>query len=434
MTIGTRLVAVFLFSTLLSCYPERITTQTDKDGVVTRMPSQWKSGISDAVLGYGLYHGYVIGGRGVLCVSMRKSPDPGVYGEFYLQLKDVNTGANLWTWDDFYDKTLVRSLNRSVVVYENKMILHDLWADYCIDTQTGKTVWKNQRGFGSASELTSIEGQYFIAGLSPASKALNKVDDSMFMGDFSTGKVEEIVKPLYSSQYAVFNGQRTYIGSIYRHKAFVRGAEKMLLIPYDELGPQVKYNNTRSFFGLYNLSQKKWVYSRMPLSIEEDGGAPSLMPVIDNDKVYLTSLNSVGCFDLMTGERLWQRRLTNEHTGFGDIIKVGDKIVLSGHDSFLYCVNAVSGSQHWTKISSALSSDIYHQDGIIYGIRGDVLRAYDLESGKMLWDMRSLDDKEERRPDSEYGGFVTGIPAASGKKGRIFATTNLNLYCFEAIR
>ncbi|TDE16659.1 outer membrane protein assembly factor BamB family protein [Dyadobacter psychrotolerans] len=424
-----KLLTLYIFSGLLACNPEKITTQTDKDGVVTKKPFLWKSSISDGTLAYGLYHGYVIDGKGVLSIAMRKSPDPKKYGEFYLQLKDVNTGENIWTWDDFYDKMLVRTLNESIVVYENKMILHDLWADYCIDTKTGKTIWKNQRGFGSASELTNIEGLYFITGLSPASKALGKVDDSMYMGEFETGKVEELIKPPYSGEYKLVTEEQTYIGSIYRHKAFTLGTEQMLLVPYDELGPKAKYNNTRSFFGLYNISQKKWMYSRAPLSIDEDGGAPSLMPILDGDKAYMTSFNSVGCFELMTGNRIWQYRLTDAQMIGLDIVKVDNKLLIKGTDGTLYCMNSLNGAQLWALQSGSLSSDIYHQDGVIYGIRGDNLKAYDLQTGKLLWDMPPLDVKG----GSIYNGFVTGIPAQNGKKGRIFASTELNVYCFEAI-
>jgi outer membrane protein assembly factor BamB len=93
-----------------------------------------------------------------------------------------------------------------------------------------------------------------------------------------------------------------------------------------------------------------------------------------------------------------------------------------------------TGSKLWELQSSAMASDLYHQDGMVYWIRSKNLLAADLATGKNLWDMASLDRKEENRPDSWYGGFVTGIPSKDGKKGKIFATTNLNLYCFEAIR
>jgi hypothetical protein len=435
-TIEMKFFKLFLLclSGLLACNPDNVATKTDRDGVLIQKPFLWKSSISDGTLAYGLFHGYVIDGKGVLSIALRKSSNPNVYGEFYLQLKDTNTGENIWTWDDFYNKKLDRTLHRSIVVNDGKLLLHDRRADYCINYQTGKTIWKIQRGFFSSDGPTNVGDNYFISGIPPASGALKKIDDSMFMGALDSDKIVEIIKPSYSSEFTSYNGEETYIGSIYRHKAFLAGIDMMILIPYDEIGPQVKYNNARSYFGLYNLSQKKWIYNRAPLSIEEDGGAPSLMPIVDNDKVYMTSFNSVGCFELMTGKRIWQFRLTTEQMMGLDIIKVGNKLIINGSDGTLYCMDAVNGAMLWSKGSIATNSDLYHQDGIIYGIRGDNLRAYDLQSGKLLWDMPSLDAKVENRLGSIYNGFVTGIPAKNGEKGRIFASTELNVYCFEAIR
>lgn len=424
---------LFILSGLLACDPDKITTQTNKDGVVTEKPFIWKSGISDGTLAYGLYHGYIIDGKGVLSIAMRKSSDPKAYGEVYLQLKDVSTGENIWTWDDFYNKRLDRTLNRAILLNEGKLLIHDRYDEYCIDSNTGKTIWKSQRGFASAAEPTNVGNQYFISGNPPASKNLKRIEDSMFMGDFDSEKLEEIVRPHYSPEYAYYEGENYFLGAIYRYKTFLLGADSMILLPSNEMGPPARYNNNRTYFGLYNLSQKKWVYNRAPLSLEEDGGAPSLMPIIDNDKVYMTSFNSVGCFDLMTGKRIWQYRLTSAQMMGLDIIKVDNKLVINGTDGTIYCMDAVNGAMHWSKESTATNSDLYHQDGIIYCIRGDNLRAYDLQNGKLLWDMPPLDAKVENRRGSIYNGFVTGIPTQNGKKGRIFASTELNVYCFEAI-
>ncbi|MCE7062373.1 PQQ-binding-like beta-propeller repeat protein [Dyadobacter sp. CY343] len=421
-----------ILSGLHGCNPDKIDIQRDNNGIITQLPHVWKSSRSDGGLALGMYRGYFIGEKGLLCVATRKSADPA--GEFYLQLKDVNSGENIWIWDDFFEKKLARPLNRSIVVHENKLILHDLWADYCIDAQTGSTVWKRIRGFGSASELTNINDKYFITGLSKESKDAKKIDDAIFIGDFKSGQVEQLVKPDYSAEYPFFNGQSTYIGSIYRFKTFTKDGNDLLLIPYDEIGPEVKYNNNRSFFGLYNISQRAWIYNRKPLSLEEDGSSPSLMPIIHDDKVFLTSLNSLGCFELPTGKRIWQYRLTEVHTSFRDMLLVDGKMVISSLDGNLYCVDAKNGTQLWASPSGAFSSDIYHQDGVLYGINGDFLRACELKTGQVLWELKSLDGKLDGRDDSEFEGFVTGLPGANGKKGRIFATTNLNIYCFEAAR
>ena len=149
-------------------------------------------------------------------------------------------------------------------------------------------------------------------------------------------------------------------------------------------------------------------------------------------RCILTSLTTVGCFELMTGKEVWRRNLSEMFTGFNDFILVGDKLLLNGDNATLYCVDANTGLPMWTQKASVLTSDLYHQDGIIYYIYTKFLLAVDLQTGKLLWDMPSPDIRLEGRDDSWFTGFVTGTPAKDGKKGRIFASTNYNVYCFEA--
>lgn len=429
-----RSLSLILFFLLSCCRPEKIDIVRNAEGVVTQMPFIWKSSISDGVLGYGLYHGYIVDGKGIVCISMRKSTDPKKYGEFYMQLKDVDTGKDIWTWDDFFNKILGSTLNQSILLQNGKMLIHDLNSDYCIDTGTGKTIWKSQRGFGSAMEPTHLGDKYFISGNPPAMRDQYRVQDALYVGDFNTGRLVEKLRPQYSEEFAKKIGDWYYVGTLYRFLTFNNGTDEMLLLPYEEPGPVGRFNDQRTFFGLYNLTREEWVYERIPVSVAEDGGNASLMPIMNGEKVHLTSLNRVFCFDWRTGKKIWERKLTEIHTGPDDMILVGNRLVLNFHNATMYCVDAQTGQMLWSQKSSAMSSDLYHQDGIVYWIRDKNLQALDIETGHILWDMPSLDRKEEKRSDSWYGGFVTGLPGKNGQKGRIYATTNLNLYCFEAIR
>jgi len=76
-----------IFSGLFSCNPEKITSQNDKDGVITSLPYQWKSRISDGVLGYGLYHGYVINTWGYFAYPCENPPIRRFMVNFILNLK-----------------------------------------------------------------------------------------------------------------------------------------------------------------------------------------------------------------------------------------------------------------------------------------------------------------------------------------------------------
>jgi outer membrane protein assembly factor BamB len=431
----TRNLFFLLFSGLLSCNPEKVTTQTDKDGVVTQLPFIWKSSISDGILGYGMYRGYVIDEKGILCVAMRKSKDK-TAEEQYLQLKDVNTGQNLWEWDELFNKTIQGIIRQNIRLYDGEILLHGGSSDYLINTNSGTTIWKKKSGLNSVGPHPAYVGdKYFLVSNTDRSAVANIDGKSIFMGDKGTGTLTELTTPHYSEEYATKkDGLPYFIGSLINLKAFKRGEDGYLVVPHVEMGPVAKYNDNRSFFGLFNISQKKWVYDRIPLGFADEGAMASVIPIVNNDKIYLTSLNSIGCFELLTGKLLWQNRLHPNQASAMDMMLVQNKLIINCTNAKMYCVDADTGSQLWELQSSAMASDLYHQDGIVYWIRSKNLIAANLETGKILWDLPSLDGKEESRPDSWYGGFVTGIPSKDGKKGKIFATTNLNLYCFEAIR
>jgi outer membrane protein assembly factor BamB len=432
----TRTLFCVLFSGLLACNPEKITTQTDRDGVVTQLPFIWKSSISDGTLGYGLDHGYVIDEKGVLCLSIRKpSSSQDLIDELYLQLKSVHDGSNLWTWDDFFGKK-IGTIRRGIKLYEGKMLIHNGTSDYLIDSKLGKTIWKRKNNLPSSGPQPAfLNDKFFVTSNTLASSNNGRMEEGIFEGDATTGNLRELVKPNYSEEYAIHRpDSEYYIGSLINIEAFTRNNNEYLVVPHVEAGPVVKNTADRSFFGLFNLTQHKWVYERIPLGFHEDGAAASVMPIVDHERVYLTSLNSVACFDLMSGEKIWEYRLSSGGVIPMDMLVAENKLVVNCTNARMYCFDSKNGKNLWTQPSSAIASDLYHQDGIVYWIRTDNLRAVDLETGKMLWDMKSLDKIEENRPDSWYNGFVTGIPSKNGKKGKIFATTSLNLYCFEAIR
>lgn len=426
------IIILTFFSGMLSCTPEKVTTQIDAGGVVVEKPFIWNSSISDGTLTIGLYTGYIIDGKGVLSVAMRKPSDPKVHGHYYLQLKDLKTGENIWTWDEFI--TGIGNLQKSVRIYNGKMLVHDGPYDYVIDTQTGKTIWKQRTGRpGAIPPVTSLGNKFYFTGNSVEADKISRTEEVVYVGDLNTGDVKELLKPDYSLQYAYNAGGYFYVGSLMGAHAFTKEGVDYLVVPHIEMSAQARYTPQASFFGLYNLSENKWVYQRAPLSLEKDGATPSRIPIVDGDRVYMTSLNSVGCYELMTGRRIWQKRLTEVETSFSDFIKVGDRLIANGENATLYCLDAATGNTLWTQISSAFTSDLYHQDGVIYWIITKKLGAVDLQTGRLLWRMECPDGKVENRPDSWYTGFVTGIPAQNGKKGKIFASTNLNVYCFEAI-
>ncbi len=427
------MTAVSLMIGFLSCNPEKITTQTDKDGVVTQLPFIWKSSISDGEPAFGLYQGYVVDGKGLLCVAGRKSSNPvKTWGDHYLQLKDVDTGKNIWSWDDFDGKG-VSSMRDNIRLYDGKLFLHDYRWDYLINTRTGTTIWKRRNELPSIGPKPSFANdKFYIRANSPANG--NRIEDGIYEGDINNGDVKELTKPHYSTEYSTFTDPYYNVGFLLNTQTFTRDNMEYIVVPFTEIGPETPYGNNRSFFGLFNITTRKWVYDRIPLSLPGESVVSSVTPVIDRDQVFLTSGNWISCFDLMTGKNIWQRKLTDTNSSFHEIVQVGNKLIVNSMYAYMYCLDADTGATVWELESASTSNVPYHQNGIIYGIRSKNLIAIDIGTGRLIWNMRSVREQNEGRFDSPYSGFVTGLPAKDGGKGKIFAMTDMAIYCFEAAR
>jgi outer membrane protein assembly factor BamB len=212
----------------------------------------------------------------------------------------------------------------------------------------------------------------------------------------------------------------------------MRDGSEFILVPFVEMGPPARYTPNRSFFGLFDNTKKVWIYDRQSLSTPEEGASASQTPIVDRENIYLSSLATVSSYDLMSGKAVWKKRLTDENTGIWDFTLAGNKILAAVQNGTIYCLDAATGSIKWN-IRNGASSDLFVQNGVLYWISGENLLAADLETGKLIWNL-SPPDKNEKPSGSNFAGFVTGTEGNSGNKGRIYVTTNLNAYCFDAAR
>ena len=206
-----------------------------------------------------------------------------------------------------------------------------------------------------------------------------------------------------------------------------------MLISYDLPDPRPAYTADASgYLGLYNMSQHKWIYDQVPMINSDEAGGGNF-PTIIGDKVYYAINMWVGCFDLMTGERVWMKRIT-EASLFSDMIVAEGKLLANGQDAKLYCLDPATGNILWKQRSSGIGSSLHYQDGVVYYIASQDLLATEVATGKLLWKLPCPDYYTINRGDSWFSGFVTGLSGKGGRKGRIFASTHLNVYCFEAAK
>lgn len=376
-------------------------------------------------------------------LSTQRNPDFGglrISDSFCM--KSLEDGKNKWVWNDLFEPNEFTSVfNRYIYAYENLLFYKNSYRFYCIDQESGRTMWKKLWGRNFDRQITTagLGPHFYFTGTSPELYAKNRWEESLYQGDIATGQVREVAK-LKTFPDSVWHDPSGFdwIARGRSIKPFVRGSDTLLLVAYDlpDIRPYYQNTPTSGYISLYNLTQKKWIYERMPMLSEVKTGEKSEAgggnyPNIIGDKVYYAVNMWVGCYELMTGKRLWFLRVTPSSL-FSDLIVAEGKLLANGQNAKLYAIDPETGSVPWVQRSSGFSSALHYQDGVVYYIETKLLIATRVSDGKVLWALECPDAYTENRTDSWITGFVTGVPGKNGRKGRIFVSTNLNVYCFEA--
>jgi outer membrane protein assembly factor BamB len=187
------------------------------------------------------------------------------------------------------------------------------------------------------------------------------------------------------------------------------------------------------FAGLFDLTTNTYIYEKAliaPYSI----GFFSQKPEIYDNRVCIFNVNDqmVGV-DLYTGEVLWRRGY--DQGTFSYLIVEGVLVLgqFFGADTYAYGLDPMTGHQLWRIPSGGGASEMQALNGVVYWKdRGDAkLYAVEAATGKLLWKLNDPD------PESNSWWKSDGVAVMAGKngeKGRVFASTHLRMYCFEAAR
>jgi len=414
----------------------------DENGVVTRLPHIWKSSTSlDGGLTSRMFAQHIYDDRYLLTTQRLPQSNQSPLTDNFC-FKDLESGKNVWVWNDRFSPN-EGSITFNFDIHSHKNILfynYGSTKSYAINQETGQTIWRKQwQSYNTVMTFAGLGSHFYFTGTTPEIYAKKRWEESIYQGDMATGEVREVAK-LKTFPDSVWHDPSGFdwIARGRSVKPFERGGELYLLVSYDLPDVRPYYSNTPSsgYLSLYNLTQKRWIYERMPLlrgvktGVESEVGVGN-WPSIIGDRVFYTVNMWVGCYELMTGKRLWFQRLTPASL-FSDMIVAEGKLLANGMNAKLYALDPQTGTTLWTQGSSGIGSALHYQDGVVYYIASQYLLATRVSDGKLLWKLLCPDYYTEKRGDSWFMGFVTGLPGKNGKKGRIFASTNLNVYCFEA--
>jgi len=347
-------------------------------------------------------------------------------GDHWLNAVNIETGNEIWKWNDIYlPPTEYIDIN---AFYENEGVMGYIVGSrhYAIDLSTGLTHWKIRHLSSFYHEMEGLGNTYFIFG-QPIDTLAEYQTRVVFQGNFETGEIQRILVPNFSTEPILGNR----IGEVTSVIPFIENKDTFLLVGWQNIIPP---NFFQSYLGLYNLTQRQWIYEKAYLNEPAWNGVKLFPYTIYDDKVYMSIGYELLCHDLWTGENIWGKKFNAEIFFSGFIVEDG-RVIANCEDKVLYCFDANSGNLLWKGEGAGTSSpltDRYLNEVVYFsGGSSGLIHAVDVRDGKTLWKL-----EPEKMGDGAHfwKGDLYVIPGENGKPGKIIAHTPTNAYCFEAYR
>ena len=405
---------------------------TNANGVIVRQPYLWASTLSkDGILSYNIGAG-IIFENNVLSMAAEKSPTR-IFGNNYLLMKTVDGGKDVWKWDDRL--TNFESEDIEFVYQNNQYLTYTIGPrNYGIDLSTGQTLWKKEDMSQYDTRVTGLGTSYFV--MADSDKTGDYATYGLYEGDIKTGKQQFIVFPLYQNSY------KGTSKDIYRYGhlglPFLQGTDTLLSIVHQEIlvPDSITYTTTdraQCFLSLYNKTQKQWIYNRIAFTQPGISEVLDGVPILDNGLIYHSINRTITCHEVLTGKLIWKQVFDGNFL-FSGFIKVNNKILANNEGTYLYALDAQTGSKLWQVKSPGTCSRMQELNGVVYFVGGGdgLLYAVDAESGKVYWKIESPD--KSKNSNAFFYNMCSVAPGTNGKKGRVIVSSGLNAFCYEAVK
>ena len=249
---------------------EELPFQTDSDGVVTVLPYQWRTPLSDdGRLIHGTLSPTIQYNDGILFASQGR----GDYGNM-LSMLSTDNGEVRWQWDDFFEVQKNFFDIQHLHQYGSDFVFQEGRQFYHLDLSTGTTLQKKEQSY-QVSRMSGLDDSYFMA----CNFILNK--EGFYEGAILEGSVNKqvnhlLLRPEFTKDYAGASQEVGIVGSVVPFK----DSDGDVLLTYDYSDPQEQGANT--YVGLYNYSKQMSIYDKKPLAlgIESYGSG---VPIIYNN-------------------------------------------------------------------------------------------------------------------------------------------------------
>jgi outer membrane protein assembly factor BamB len=340
-------------------------------------------------------------------------------GKRSLRMIDLATQKERWIWTE--DIHLAFNIDLQYQ-YEKYLVAEKHNKVYCIDLETGKSVFINTLDFPYCNNWTSGIGNTFFI-----SNYEEKGESSMYKGDIRTGQIVKYLTPDYEREFSL-TVALAIPRLMYKATTTVYQGDTLLNVLYVE--PNPPYDMFPKM-GLYNMSQKKWLYQNK--RVVDPATGYNTMPNgarIIGDRIYLASGHDIICFELLTGKEIWRRNdfLHLFAFAFHGFEIYDNKLIATSEEGKTYAIDTDTGKNIWVlENMGGTNSFIRYHNGVLYYLAGARLRCVDIKTGEILASLST--------PDGEYmQQRVVVVPQPNNEKAKVIIFSYKNMYVYEAIR
>ena len=344
---------------------------------------------------------------------------------------DTASGEEVWRWDDYIDGyNFDESLSREVLNRKGNIAIYRENNRFCaVNLDKGTTLWKDQRKGTSLSEDIQVVGDhYYYSYELEKEKGVNA--QVLMRGDIHSTDHEELIE-LPIERIQLFG---SFYGTFYTSHVYTENGSTKAFIPFSENLDIYKSQGFSSHIS-YNISSKTYDFEKVRLP-DTLNLSVITRPVKIRDKMIVSAGDFIYGVNRHTGKLIWTRKEFAGKLSDGRLMTAGYKNRLfaanhNGSRRLTMELDPDTGKTLWIDVGNggSIQRVMYFLNDVLYfASRGDGrLYAYDINTGKMLWRLRSDDDesftvmqvKKAEKPD---------------ETDMLVACTWKNAYCFKPAR
>jgi outer membrane protein assembly factor BamB len=316
--------------------------------------------------------------------------------------------------EDLKDYKIAGKNKDIILIYSGKNL-------FAYSLHTRQRLWNlDMTNISGLPRISAVADHAFVT-YGPAGYAASPSWYRLAIVDVYSGKKSDILQLSIEDNYRF---------AINPPSAYINGSDTLLY--FTTSGWNFTTVHGRVYTYCYNMTKKQIVWVNKQFTIDTDATFAQPSPfVIENDRLIVTSLRAIHCFDQHTGELIWQR----EGLGFADKppLYYDGKIYIRSSsftslDSYLLCLDAQSGQILWEN-NIIKSKPAFHgmmaiyKDRLFFSASGNDatyhLTCVDIYTGKELW-----------HDHGPYGDIAFGV-LIDQKTGYLYCNTNWSTLCVD---